>query len=108
MLVLSRRAEERIMIGDEIVVTILEIHHDYVRIGIDAPRSVDVHREEVYRLVQAANVAAEGGAHDEELASLKGLGQQGEALEWMSPTGKPLPGKTVARLKKQPRPPKDG
>ncbi len=58
MLVLSRRAEERIMIGGDIVITILEIHHDQVRIGIDAPRSIEVHREEVYKLVQAANESA--------------------------------------------------
>ncbi|HUY86052.1 MAG TPA: carbon storage regulator, partial [Acidimicrobiales bacterium] len=42
MLVLSRRIDERIMIGNDIVITVLEIHHDHVRIGIDAPRSIDV------------------------------------------------------------------
>ena len=47
MLVLTRRIDERIMIGDDIVVTVLEVHGDQVRIGIDAPREIKVFREEV-------------------------------------------------------------
>lgn len=47
MLVLTRRINERIMIGDDIVVTVLEVHGDQVRIGIDAPREIKVFREEV-------------------------------------------------------------
>jgi carbon storage regulator len=72
VLVLSRRAGESIMIGDDIVVTILETRGDIVRVGIDAPRSVTVHREEVYRELEAANRAsAESGADAEAaLASL--------------------------------------
>jgi carbon storage regulator len=72
VLVLSRRAGESIMIGDDVVVTILEIRGDIVRVGIDAPRSVTVHREEVYRELEAANrAAAESGADAEAaLASL--------------------------------------
>jgi carbon storage regulator len=58
MLVLTRRRGERIMIGDEIVVTVLEVNGDQVRIGIDAPRSVGVFREEVYEEVAEANRAA--------------------------------------------------
>ena len=48
MLVLTRRANQSIMIGDDVVVTVLDVRGDQVRIGIKAPRSVDVHREEVY------------------------------------------------------------
>lgn len=48
MLVLTRRANESIVIGDEIVVTILEVRGDQVRVGIEAPRSVSVHRQEVF------------------------------------------------------------
>lgn len=55
MLVLSRRAGESINIGDDVVVTVLEVRGDVVRVGINAPRSVRVHREEVYRELQAAN-----------------------------------------------------
>lgn len=49
MLVLTRRANQSIMIGDDVVVTVLEVRGDQVRLGIVAPREVDVHREEVYR-----------------------------------------------------------
>jgi carbon storage regulator len=55
MLVLTRRAGESVMIGDDVVVTVLETRGDVVRIGINAPRSIQVHREEVYRELQAAN-----------------------------------------------------
>lgn len=58
MLVLSRRVGERLMIGDDIVVTILEVRSDGVRLGIDAPRSIAVNRAEVLEAVKEANVAA--------------------------------------------------
>ena len=58
MLVLTRRANQSIMIGADVVVTVLEVRGDQVRIGIDAPRSISVHREEVFREIQAANRAA--------------------------------------------------
>ncbi len=47
MLVLTRRINERIVIGDDIIVTVLEVHGEHVRLGIDAPRSVKVFREEI-------------------------------------------------------------
>jgi carbon storage regulator len=58
MLVLTRNANQSIMIGHDVVVTVLEIRGDQVRIGIRAPRSVDVHREEVYAALQRANRSA--------------------------------------------------
>ena len=58
MLVLSRRPNQSINIGDDVVVTVLEVRGDQVRLGIPAPRSVAVHREEVYRAVTEANRAA--------------------------------------------------
>jgi carbon storage regulator len=58
LLVLTRRANQSIMIGSDVVVTVLEVRGDQVRIGIDAPRSVAVHREEVFRELEAANRAA--------------------------------------------------
>lgn len=58
MLVLTRRTGQSILVGDDIVVTILELSRDQVRIGIRAPRSVSVHREEVYEEIRNANRAA--------------------------------------------------
>jgi carbon storage regulator len=46
------------MIGHEVVVTVLEVRGDVVRVGIKAPRDVDVHREEVYAELQATNLSA--------------------------------------------------
>lgn len=58
MLVLTRRIDESIIIGNEIVVTVLEVRGDQVRLGIKAPRSVQVHREEVFRQIEAENAQA--------------------------------------------------
>lgn len=58
MLVLTRRAGESIMIDDDVRVVVLEVRGDTVRLGIEAPRSVQVHRAEVYAEVRAANAAA--------------------------------------------------
>ncbi len=54
MLVLTRHANQSIMIGDDVVVTVLEVRGDQVRLGITAPRSVDVHREEIFVTLQKA------------------------------------------------------
>ena len=58
MLVLTRRAKQSIVIGDGIVVTVLDIKGDQIRLGIHAPRHVPVYREELLRAVSDANVAA--------------------------------------------------
>ena len=55
MLVLTRKMGESIRIGDEIKVTIVEVDGNSVKIGIDAPRSVTVHREEVYQRILEEN-----------------------------------------------------
>ncbi len=54
MLVLTRHANQSIMIGTDVVVTVLEVRGDQVRLGITAPRSVDVHREEIFVTLQKA------------------------------------------------------
>ena len=51
MLVLSRHRDESIMIGDDVVVTIVDIRGDKVRLGIEAPQSIPVHRQEVYEAI---------------------------------------------------------
>lgn len=73
MLVLTRRANQSIMIGHDIVVTVLEVRGDQVRIGIRAPRDVDVHREEVFAALQQANVSAASPSKEalEQLGSIK-------------------------------------
>ena len=58
MLVLSRHRDESIMIGDDVVVTIVDIRGDKVRLGIDAPTSIPVHRQEVYEAIQRENKQA--------------------------------------------------
>ena len=58
MLVLSRQRDESIMIGDNIVVTIVDIRGDKVRLGINAPAEIPVHRQEVYEAIQRENLRA--------------------------------------------------
>lgn len=53
MLILTRRVGERLMIGDDVSVTVLGVKGNQVRIGVDAPSSVAVHREEIYDRIQA-------------------------------------------------------
>jgi carbon storage regulator len=61
MLVLSRKADERIMIGDDIELVVIEIRDDRVRIGIKAPPDVTVHRLEVYQAIQREQRREGGG-----------------------------------------------
>ncbi|GEP40221.1 carbon storage regulator [Nocardioides psychrotolerans] len=55
MLVLSRRAGESVVVGDNVTITILEVRGDVVRVGIDAPRSVAVHRAELLEALESSN-----------------------------------------------------
>ncbi|MCX7423000.1 MAG: carbon storage regulator CsrA [Planctomycetia bacterium] len=55
MLVLSRQRDESIIIGDNIVITVVDIRGDKVRLGIEAPKEVSVHRQEVYEAIQREN-----------------------------------------------------
>ncbi|MBF3053573.1 carbon storage regulator CsrA [Pseudomonas aeruginosa] len=58
MLILTRTAGQSINIGDDIIVTVVANKQGHIRIGIDAPKDVPVHREEIYRRIQAQNVAS--------------------------------------------------
>jgi carbon storage regulator len=71
MLKITRRAGERIIVGDEIIVTLLEISGQTARIGIDAPRAIPVYREEIWVAVKSENEAAASAA---EAALLGGEG----------------------------------
>ncbi len=83
MLVLTRRAGESIVIGDDVRVVVLDVRGDTVRLGIEAPRSVQVHRAEVYAEVQAANAAAANAGTD--------LGPIADRLQRIA---KPRPGRS--------------
>ena len=68
MLVLSRRPGESITIGDDVVVTIISVTGGQVRLGISAPRNVQILREEVYTVMQEENqAAADGLSHVQQL-----------------------------------------
>ncbi len=58
MLVLSRHRDESIVIGDDIVVTVVDIRGDKVRLGIEAPSEIPVHRREVYEAIKRENLRA--------------------------------------------------
>ena len=58
MLILSRKVNEKIMIGDDISISIIEVRGDQVRIGVDAPKTVKVFRQEVFDAIRAENKAA--------------------------------------------------
>ncbi|GMA35631.1 MULTISPECIES: carbon storage regulator CsrA [Demequina] len=68
MLVLSRRIGERLVIGDDIVLTVIDVRSDGVRLGIDAPRHVKVSRAEILEAVKDENV--EAAAVDDEAAAV--------------------------------------
>ncbi len=58
MLVLSRKKDESIVIGDDVEITIVDVRGDKVRLGINAPREVPVHRKEIYETIQREKAAA--------------------------------------------------
>jgi carbon storage regulator len=63
MLVLSRKKNESIVIDDKIVLTVVEIRGDKVRLGIEAPRDVPIHRSEVYEAIRRVAEEAEAAPH---------------------------------------------
>lgn len=73
MLVLSRKVGEQLLIGDDVVVTVLEVRGDGIKIGIDAPRDVKVQRREVFLAVSETNVEAARAAGREAEDALKAI-----------------------------------
>lgn len=86
MLILTRRTNQSIMIAHNIVVTVLEVDAGQVRLGIEAPRDIPVHREEVYAAIKRENAAAALGDRDAPVA----LGDLTEA-PIPSPAGRGAP-----------------
>ena len=76
MLVLTRKSNQSIMIGDDIEVSVLAIMGEKVRIGIQAPRDIPVFRTEVYLEIQQERVGASKGARADVDAALQGLGEK--------------------------------
>ncbi|MBX2836215.1 MAG: carbon storage regulator CsrA [Gammaproteobacteria bacterium] len=66
MLILSRRTDESIVIGDEVTITILSVKGKQVRIGITAPADVSVHREEIYQRIQSGESITDEPASPDE------------------------------------------
>jgi carbon storage regulator len=62
MLILTRRVGETLMIGDEVTVTVLGVKGNQVRIGINAPKNVSVHREEIYQRIKGENEPGDASA----------------------------------------------
>ncbi len=86
MLVLSRQRDESIIIGDNVQITVVDIRGDKVRLGIEAPAEISVHRKEVFDAIQRENRRAAGLSTEDLAAPLPG----------------PVPGSTTA---KRPAPP---
>lgn len=76
MLVLSRKNKQSIMIGDDIEITIVAIEGDQVKVGINAPKKVEIHRKEIYLAIQEANEEAMNAGKKVNLNSI--LGQLGQ------------------------------
>ena len=78
MLILARKTNERIMIGDDIEVSIVDIKGDQVKLGIKAPKNVKVYRQEVFEAIQEENRSA-ALTSNRELPNLSGLTERSSA-----------------------------
>lgn len=72
MLILSRKIDQKIRIGDDIVITLIDVKGDQVKIGVEAPNNVKVYRQEVFEAIQSENKAAASQISMERLGKLFG------------------------------------
>ena len=73
MLILSRKTDQQIKIGEDITITIIEIHGDQVKIGVEAPKTVKVFRQEVFNAIQKENQAAASTMNKDSIGALSQL-----------------------------------
>ncbi|HZI89661.1 MAG TPA: carbon storage regulator CsrA [Candidatus Polarisedimenticolia bacterium] len=76
MLLLTRKLGENIRIGDDVKITIVEVKGNHVKLGIDAPASVKVHREEIYERIQEENRKAQAAVKPEASSDGRGSGSK--------------------------------
>ena len=72
MLILSRKVDQKIRIGSDIVLTIIDVRGDQVKIGVEAPSDVKVYRQEIFQAIQSENKAAASSGSLERLGELLG------------------------------------
>jgi carbon storage regulator len=106
VLVLSRRRDESIVIGDSIKITVVDVRGDTVRLGITAPKSVTVYRQEIYDAIQRENLEA-AGARPEGLDQLAGAFGEPPGAKPAEPPA-PEPGPSPAAPGGAPKPPRRG
>lgn len=82
MLVLARKPNQSIMIGDEIEIKIIEVKGDQIKVGIQAPRNIAVHRKEIYEEIKKANIEATDSKNKiDKIKSISGLFKKKKDLE---------------------------
>ena len=86
MLVLSRRKDESIRIGDDIEITVVEVRGEVVKIGISAPKHISVYRQEVYDAIQKENIAAAKSSKEDLSEVAKALLKRRQAMKKPSET----------------------
>lgn len=86
MLILTRRPCQTIMIGSEVTITVLGVVGNQVRIGINAPKNVPVHRKEIYERIKRENQGGEPGTLDEQRPGAKPVAAGGVPVDTPRPT----------------------
>lgn len=80
MLILTRKLGEKINIGDDITVTLIEIKGSQVKLGIEAPRNIEIHRQEIYERIREENLSS-SGIDDSDLSKAAALYTSSEMLK---------------------------